>query len=75
MPAGAYLLDVLSVTYNFTTLRVDISAKHNGAVKARSTSDMNTFLPYPLEMSPSSLLYLIQVRRSITRIRDRKSVV
>mmetsp|Transcript_23467 Transcript_23467/g.40117 ORF Transcript_23467/g.40117 Transcript_23467/m.40117 type:complete len:180 (+) Transcript_23467:20-559(+) len=63
VPPGAFLLDVLSVKYNFTTIRVDVSAKYNGKVKARPLHEPNNFITYPLELKPSGHYQFIQHRK------------
>jgi len=52
MPAGTYVLQVSMVQYVFQPIRVDISAKDNGKVRATPMFRRER-LPYPLVLRPS----------------------
>merc|ERR1712137_1250089 len=63
VPAGAFLLDVHSIRYNFTTMRVDVSAVHHGKVAVRAMDDLSSFLDYPLELAPNGFQYFVLKRK------------
>eukprot|EP00455_Lapot_gusevi_P019074 TRINITY_DN2052_c0_g1_i3.p1 TRINITY_DN2052_c0_g1~~TRINITY_DN2052_c0_g1_i3.p1 ORF type:complete len:209 (-),score=64.35 TRINITY_DN2052_c0_g1_i3:43-669(-) len=61
VPAGTYLLDASHIDYLFEPIRVDVSAKENGRVKAMSVSRRER-LSYPLSVKPVQQAQYFQVR-------------
>jgi len=53
VPAGSYLLKVLSAQYIYPMIRVDISSK-TGTIKASRVAD-KSIAPYPLKLEPEAI--------------------
>ncbi|KAL6043911.1 ER membrane protein complex subunit 7 [Balamuthia mandrillaris] len=65
LPSGAYLLEVVSNEHLYPLLRVDVSAKHNGKVKARLAGDSakSKSLSYPLNIEPLAPMQFFEERK------------
>eukprot|EP01095_Lingulamoeba_sp_RSL-Kostka_P013989 TRINITY_DN594_c4_g1_i1.p1 TRINITY_DN594_c4_g1~~TRINITY_DN594_c4_g1_i1.p1 ORF type:complete len:220 (+),score=54.76 TRINITY_DN594_c4_g1_i1:65-724(+) len=59
IPAGAYILNVVSMKYNFSTIKIHISAKYDGKIKAKLINETNKFVKYPLELTPTSNTFFL----------------
>eukprot|EP01087_Luapelamoeba_hula_P006639 TRINITY_DN1671_c0_g1_i1.p1 TRINITY_DN1671_c0_g1~~TRINITY_DN1671_c0_g1_i1.p1 ORF type:complete len:272 (-),score=58.14 TRINITY_DN1671_c0_g1_i1:13-807(-) len=51
IPAGAYLLEVVSATHAYPQIRIDVSDKAGGKIRAR-VEESNKNVAYPLELRP-----------------------
>jgi len=65
--AGSYLLQVLSTQYSFSNVRIDVSSRNNGQVRAfkaepGSSSKEAAVLPYPLKLEPDRIMDYFMVR-------------
>jgi len=64
LPAGAYLLEIASTKYSYPTIRVDVSAKYNGKVKAKYATESIPLdregLKYPLDIYPLHIANYIE---------------
>jgi len=62
IPAGAYLLEITSNKYAYPLIRVDVSARQNGKVKAR-WEETNKHIHYPLDLHPLAPIAFFEERK------------
>lgn len=68
VPSGSYVVEVVSPTYMFEPLRVDISSR--GSMRARKLNNLKpssvSLLKYPLDFKPLGITRYFQVREKFS---------